>query len=74
MEGLRGIGESRTREALRELMDDAERLARETQVGILSGRVEVKPADTDRCRWCDYRDVCRVDTLGVIEEKAEAAQ
>ena len=77
IEGLRGIGESRTREALRELMEDAGRLARETQAGILAGRVEVKPADTNRCRWCDYRDVCRVDTLGaegVIEEQAEAAR
>jgi RecB family exonuclease len=76
MEGLGRIGEVRTREALRELIEDAERLARETQVGILSGRVEVKPADTDKCRWCDYRDVCRVDTLGAVigEQEAGAAQ
>jgi RecB family exonuclease len=26
---------------------------------IAQGRIEVKPADLDRCRYCDFRDVCR---------------
>jgi ATP-dependent helicase/DNAse subunit B len=26
---------------------------------IRAGRVEPYPADSDKCRWCDYRDVCR---------------
>ena len=69
--GLRGIGESRTPEALREFVDDAARRVRETQQAILAGRVEARPADPDKCRWCDYRDACRVETLGA--ESVEGA-
>ena len=29
---------------------------------IRAGRVEPAPADPDKCRFCDYRDVCRVDS------------
>jgi ATP-dependent helicase/DNAse subunit B len=29
---------------------------------IRSGRVEVRPADAENCRFCDYRDACRVET------------
>jgi ATP-dependent helicase/DNAse subunit B len=29
---------------------------------IRNGRVAVAPADPDSCRFCDYRDVCRVET------------
>jgi ATP-dependent helicase/DNAse subunit B len=28
---------------------------------VRAGRVEPHPADTDKCRFCDYRDVCRFD-------------
>ncbi len=28
---------------------------------IRSGRIEVKPTDTDACRFCPCRDVCRID-------------
>ena len=27
---------------------------------IRGGRVEPRPADTEKCRFCDYGDVCRV--------------
>jgi hypothetical protein len=27
---------------------------------IRSGRMEVAPSDRDKCRYCDFRDVCRV--------------
>jgi RecB family exonuclease len=30
---------------------------------IRNGRIEVAPADTDNCRFCDCRDVCRVETV-----------
>ena len=32
---------------------------------IRQGRIEVAPADTDNCRFCDCRDVCRVETQEV---------
>ncbi|HLK66169.1 MAG TPA: PD-(D/E)XK nuclease family protein [Bryobacteraceae bacterium] len=28
---------------------------------IRAGRIEVAPANTDNCRFCDSRDICRVD-------------
>jgi len=31
---------------------------------IRGGRIEVTPADTDHCRFCDARDICRVETAG----------
>ncbi len=31
---------------------------------IHSGRIEAAPSDPEKCRWCDYRDVCRFETGG----------
>jgi RecB family exonuclease len=28
---------------------------------IRSGRIEAEPANPDRCRYCDFRDVCRIE-------------
>jgi len=39
---------------------------------IRAGRVEVAPADVDHCRFCDYRDVCRVQLRQAVDE-AEGA-
>jgi len=39
---------------------------------IRAGRIDVVPADPDKCRFCDYRDVCRVETGGAAVE-AEGA-
>jgi ATP-dependent helicase/nuclease subunit B len=36
---------------------------------IRSGRIEVAPADVANCRFCDSRDICRVETF----EEAAAA-
>ncbi|SPE33372.1 ATP-dependent nuclease subunit B-like protein [Candidatus Sulfopaludibacter sp. SbA6] len=40
---------------------------------VRAGRVEVAPADADNCRFCDYRDVCRVQLRQAAEEEAEGA-
>ncbi len=37
---------------------------------IRGGRVEVSPSDPDKCRFCDYADVCRVQ----VRQAAEAAE
>ncbi len=52
-----------TRERLRELMDRAEQAATSAHEGILAGRIEVRPADRKKCDWCNYRDICRIETM-----------
>jgi len=37
---------------------------------IRGGRVEVAPSDPDKCRFCDFADVCRVQ----LRQAAEAAE
>jgi ATP-dependent helicase/DNAse subunit B len=37
---------------------------------IRSGRVEVHPADRDACRFCDSKDVCRVEAAAVTAATA----
>jgi ATP-dependent helicase/DNAse subunit B len=39
---------------------------------IRGGRIDVCPSDTDLCRFCDFRDACRVDTRAAVE-RAEGA-
>jgi hypothetical protein len=40
---------------------------------IRSGKVDVAPADPDKCRWCDARDVCRVEGIGALVQLEEGA-
>jgi ATP-dependent helicase/DNAse subunit B len=61
---LAGIGEVSTPERLRELAEDAASSATGAHAEILAGRVAVHPADSKKCAWCDYRDICRVETIG----------
>lgn len=56
-------GEARRPQDLRELMDTAARVAAEAHEAILNGTIAAEPADTDLCKWCDFRDACRVETL-----------
>ena len=39
---------------------------------IRAGRIDVAPADRDKCRFCDYRDVCRAD-IGAAAAETEGA-
>jgi len=61
--GLERVGESRTLEALRELMEDAGRRTVAAHEAITAGRVSAQPTDSAKCRWCDYRDACRIETM-----------
>jgi RecB family exonuclease len=54
------------RDELRALMRAAEQTAKDVHERILSGRIAVDPADPDECKWCDYRDACRVETLPAV--------
>ena len=60
--GLERVGEVSSPARLQELMDDALTKAEDTFGAITSGRVAPQPADASKCRWCDLRDVCRIDT------------
>ncbi len=65
--GLEALGESCTRERLRELIDDAESAAVRVHEAITSGQVAVNPRDPLKCRWCDFRDMCRVESAVLVQ-------
>jgi ATP-dependent helicase/DNAse subunit B len=57
-------------------MEGAARSAVEAHAEILAGRVAVHPADRKKCDWCDYRDICRVETLhidAIVAERGSGA-
>jgi ATP-dependent helicase/DNAse subunit B len=63
---LAGLGASTTREFLRDLMESAERTAIRVHEAVASGEIAVRPADRKKCAWCDYRDICRVETAVLV--------
>ena len=40
---------------------------------IRGGRVAPAPADRENCRFCDFRDACRIDVGAAVTEEAESA-
>lgn len=66
--GLDGVGETASKARLRELMDAAAAKAREAFEAIRAGVIAPRPADRDKCRWCDYRDTCRIESAGATRE------
>lgn len=60
--GLEAIGESMTPSALQDFMNAAAAKAEETFAAIASGRVAPQPANPRKCVWCDFRDICRIET------------
>jgi len=55
------LGEARV--SLRELIDAAEQKAIEVFESIASGNIEVRPTDKNKCRYCDYNAICRVESI-----------
>jgi ATP-dependent helicase/DNAse subunit B len=39
---------------------------------IRRGRVEIVPADRDSCRFCEAKDICRIEVAAAVEQ-AEGA-
>jgi ATP-dependent helicase/DNAse subunit B len=68
---LVNIGEARTPEALRDLMRAAESATLAAHEAILTGRVAPAPKDRTRCKRCDFRDVCRVQSTPAVMEAGE---
>jgi len=58
--GLEGIGE--TRATLKDLAEAAATTATEVFDAIASGRIAPEPADENKCGWCDFRDICRIES------------
>jgi hypothetical protein len=52
-----------TPSALHDFMNGAAAKAEETSAAIASGRVAPQPADARKCVWCDFRDICRIETI-----------
>jgi hypothetical protein len=70
--GLESLGTSSTREFIRTLIEDAESVAVCVHEAITSGDIAVNPRDPLKCRWCDYCDICRVEST-VLAKKAHDA-
>jgi RecB family exonuclease len=70
--GLEHIGESVTREALDQMTQAAADKAMLAFEAIASGRIAAHPADEKKCAWCDFADICRVETIGA--KRAATAQ
>jgi len=60
--GLR-LGEARTEGGLRELISIAEKKSIEVYDSIVGGNKDVRPADRNKCRYCDYNAICRIESL-----------
>jgi len=71
--GLEALGTSSTREFIRTLIDDAESAAGRVHEAIAAGDIAVKPRDPLKCRWCDFCDVCRVESAALVQESVRVA-
>jgi ATP-dependent helicase/DNAse subunit B len=64
---LESLGTSSTREYIRTLIEDAEAAAVRVHEAITSGDIAVNPRDPLKCRWCDYCDICRVESRALVQ-------
>jgi ATP-dependent helicase/DNAse subunit B len=62
-QGLDQVGRSCTPEALTDLMQKAKQSALQVHQHVLAGRIEPKPTEPTKCSWCDFRDICRIETI-----------
>jgi ATP-dependent helicase/DNAse subunit B len=60
------LGESRTESGLRELITSAENKSLEVFNSIVGGNKEVRPADRNKCRYCDYNAICRIESISRV--------
>ncbi|MDQ1471205.1 MAG: hypothetical protein QOJ99_2685, partial [Bryobacterales bacterium] len=47
-------------------MEDARARSVERLSGFLAGALHAEPAEEDGCRWCDYKEACRVEQRQVL--------
>jgi len=67
------LGEARS--SLKELIESAEQTAIAVHKLILSGNKEVQPADRNKCRYCDFNAICRIESIsaGSMEPRPAGA-
>jgi hypothetical protein len=57
--------EARTEAGLREVIDQARTQAFSAAIRLRSGVIEPAPAVADKCRYCDFTDICRIEVPAV---------
>lgn len=60
--GWQQIGDSVEAEGLRDMMDRAVQASLNAAARIGSGEIAPAPADRTKCGWCEFRDLCRVES------------
>jgi ATP-dependent helicase/DNAse subunit B len=50
-------------DVLRGVIDQALTRAAESAANIRAGEIAAAPSDPDKCRYCDFADICRVETV-----------
>ena len=60
-------------EAIEEIVEIAVAKTLEAAGGIRAGRIRPEPADVTKCAYCDYRDICRVETAAVAAVRTGGA-
>jgi ATP-dependent helicase/DNAse subunit B len=59
---------------LREVMDKSVATAQNTVFQIREGVIVPDPADTDLCEYCDFRDICRVESAAKVAVSGKAGE
>ncbi|MCS7025214.1 MAG: exodeoxyribonuclease V subunit gamma [Bryobacteraceae bacterium] len=71
--GWQDVGETLEASSLGERIQDAVQTAQAVAERILAGEFAPDPADRRKCGLCDFRDVCRVETLAASRTLAANA-
>ncbi len=64
--GLEELGAACTGEELNRLVESAESAAARVHEALASGDIAARPADRQKCQWCDFRDICRVESAALV--------
>ncbi len=59
---VEGLEMGELRASLKDLTQEAAETAVKVFDAITSGRIAADPADSTKCVWCDFRDICRVES------------
>jgi ATP-dependent helicase/DNAse subunit B len=63
-----------TQGELHQVMEQSRHTALQAIQRIQEGRIAPKPADTEICQYCAYRDVCRVEAVAGVVAAGEAEE
>jgi hypothetical protein len=66
--GLEKIGTRITPDGLTELRDAAVEAAIRVQQEIAAGRIAPEPKSLRKCEWCDFRDICRIESAAAARK------